>query len=51
MKTAIILIILAPIVFFSLRKVVRVFTKQESGCSCDHSTCPSAKGSCCQSKK
>ncbi|MBU9917371.1 MAG: FeoB-associated Cys-rich membrane protein [Fusobacteriaceae bacterium] len=49
MKTVIILLILAFPVYHSLRKLVRVFTKKERGCSC--SSCPSGIKSSCHSKK
>lgn len=49
MKTIIILLVLAYPVYYALRKVVRLFTKQESSCSC--SSCPSKTKSNCHSKK
>lgn len=48
-KTIIILLILAFPVYYSLRKLLRVFTKRESPCSCSH--CPSGIKNSCSSKK
>lgn len=49
MKTFIVLLILAFPVYQALKKLIRVFTKKESPCSC--SSCPSGIKNSCHSKK
>lgn len=49
MKTIIVLAIIAFPVYYSLKKLLRVFTKNESPCQC--SSCPSGIKNSCGSKK